>query len=211
MNILRRNKASKRPIIGINKAWRRAKLTFLYIDLIYRLRSQDVGAVDATGVLAQAFDKSFEEGLPIVRWISDEASKALQTMEKALRSGVREYKIATIADKVLDENGIIDRWFSTIVASGPRASAPHAKTSTRRISPGDPVVVGLEPIWMGYDGCIAYTFIVGQNAYWERILEDMVEVIRAGLEQMKPGTPARVLDEVSLKLSGSAATQTTHT
>jgi len=91
-----------------------------------------VKVVDTTEVLVEVFDKSFEEELSTVRWVSDIASKALQAVEEVLRPGIHEYEVATIADKVLDENGIVDRWFTTIVASGPRAATPHAKTSTRR-------------------------------------------------------------------------------
>ncbi len=199
MNILREYRAGKRPTIGINKAWGRTKLAFLYADLIDKLRLQGVEVVDATGVLVEVFDKPLEEELPIIRWVSDAASRALESVEEALGPGMREYEVAAIADKVLDENGIVDRWFTTIVASGPRAATSHARTSTRRISPGDPVVVDLGPMWMGYDGCVAYTFIAGQNRYWHRVLEDVVEAIKAGLEQAKPGIPVRILDEVPRK------------
>jgi len=200
MNMLGEYKVGKKLTIGVNKAWGRTKLAFLYADLIDRLRSQGVEVVDATGVLVEVFDKPLGEELPIIKWISDAASKALQAVEEALRPGIREYEVAAIADKVLDENGIVDRWFTTIVASGPRAASPHAKTSTRRISPGDPVIVDLGPIWMGYDGCVAHTFIVGQNKYWHGVLEDVVEAIRAGLEHVKPGIPVRLLDEIPRKL-----------
>jgi len=91
------------------------------------------------------------------------ASKALQTVKEVLRPGIRGRRVAAIADKVLDENGIVDRWFTTMVVSGPRTATPHAKTSTRRISPEDLVVVDLGPMWMGYDDYIAYTFIAGRN------------------------------------------------
>ena len=200
MNMLREYKVGKKPTIGVNKAWGRTRLTFLYADLIDRLRSRGVEVVDTTEVLAEVFDKPLEEELPIIKWVSDIASKALQAVEEVLRPGMREYEVAAIADKVLDENGIVDRWFTTIVASGSRAATPHAKTSTRRISPGDPVVVDLGPMWMGYDGCVAYTFIVGQNKYWHRVLEDVVEAVKTGLAQMKPGIPVRILDEVPRKL-----------
>jgi len=200
MNVLRGYKADKRSTIGVNKAWGRTKLTLLYADLIDRLRSQGVEVVDATEVLAEVFDKPLEEELPIIRWISDAASKALQAVEEALRPGMHEYEIAAIADKVLDENGIVDRWFSTMVASGPRAAAPHAKTSARRINPGDPVIVDLGPMWMGYDGCVAYTFIAGRNEYWQRVLEDVVEAARTGLEHVELGVPVRILDEIPRKL-----------
>lgn len=186
----------RRLVIGVNKAWGRTRLSFLYTDLLGVLHSQGVEVTDATELLALVFDKPFEEELKIIKWISDAASQALQAIEESLRPGIREYEIAAIADKVLDENGIIDRWFPTVVASGPRTASPHAKTSTRRISYGDPVIVDLDPFWMGYDGCVAHTFIVGQSEYWKEIFGKVVEAIRLSLKEAKPGVPVRVLDEV---------------
>ncbi len=49
---------------------------------------------------------------------------------------------------------------------------------------------------MGYDGCVAYTFIAGQSRYWEEVLEKVKQALQLGLEHVKPGTPVRVLDEV---------------
>jgi len=145
-------------------------------------------------VLASVFGKPLEVELPVVEWVSSVASKALYAVEEVLKPGVRECEVAAIVDRVLGENGIVDRWFPTIVASGPRAAIPHARTSTRRINDGDPVIVDLGPRWMGYDGCAAYTYIVGRNAYWERALNDVLEAIKIGLKHVKPGTPVKTLD-----------------
>ena len=188
-------KDAQRLVIGVNKAWGRTRTSFLYVDLLEALRSSGIEAIDATDILAQVFDKPFEEEQAIIKWISSVASRALQSIEEALRPGMSEYEVAAIADKVLDENGVTDRWFATIVASGPRAASPHAKTSTRRIAEGDPVIVDLGPLWMGYDGCVAHTFIAGRSSYWERIVEDVAEALRSGLKHAEPGAPVRVLDE----------------
>jgi Xaa-Pro aminopeptidase len=196
LGLLREYCKRQKLVIGINKMWGRIRLSFFYADLLEALHSQGIEIIDATNILTMVFDKPFEEELPIIKWISNAASQALQAIEEALRPGMREYEVAAIADKVLDENGIIDRWFSTIVASGPRAASPHAKTSTRKISPGDPIIVDLGPIWMGYDGCIAYTFIAGQNKYWKDIFEKVKHALWLGLEHARPKVPVRILDEI---------------
>jgi len=112
---------------------------------------------------------------------------------------MREYEVAAIIDKIPDENGIVDRWFSTIVASGPRAASPHAKTSSRKIGCGDPVIIDIGPVWMGYDGCIAHTFKAGRSQYWEGIIEKVSHALSMGLEKAKPGTPVSILDEIPRK------------
>lgn len=94
--------------------------------------------LDATTILTRVFDKPFEEEIAIVEWISEVGSRALEAVEEVLKPGLREYEVAAIADKVLSENGIVNRWFQTIVASGPRAAVPHAKTSGRKIAAGRP-------------------------------------------------------------------------
>jgi len=196
LSLLERHEKIERLVVGVNKAWGRTKVSFLYADLINALRARGIDLADATELLTYVFDKPFDEELAIVKWISDAASQALEAVEETLKPGMREYEVAAIADRVLSENGIVDRWFTTIVASGPRASSPHAKTSIRKIVPGDPVVVDLGPLWMGYDGCVAHTFIVGRNNYWNKVLGNVIDALRVGLEHAKPGVPVKVLDEI---------------
>ena len=190
---------SSKTRLGVNKSWGRNKLSFLYRDLLDILRSKGVETVDATHILTEVFDKPYEDELVIIKWISKVASRALEAVYDGLKPGMREYEVAAIIDKVLDENGIVDRWFSTIVASGSRAASPHAKTSSRKIGYGDPVIIDMGPVWMGYDGCIAHTFIVGQSQYWKDIVEKVSHALSRGLEEAKPGTPVRVLDEIPRK------------
>ena len=187
---------SKGMKMGIDKAWGRNKLSYLYADLLETLRVRGVEIVDATPILEEVFDKPFDEELRIVEWISEISSQALEAAYEHLRPGIRECELASLVDRVLNENGIIDRWFQTMVVSGPRAATPHAKTSTRRIGYGEPVIIDVGPLWMGYDGCVAHTFIAGQSRYWENILEEIIKTMKIGLDHAKPGTPVRVLDEV---------------
>ncbi len=116
--------------LGVNKVWGRGRLTYLYANLLEALRSRSVEVVDATPLLAEVFDKPYDEELVVVRWLSEASSRALEAVYEHLRPGVREYELAAVVDRVLDENGIVERWFPTIVASGPRTASPHAKTST---------------------------------------------------------------------------------
>lgn len=185
--------------LGVNKMWGRGKLTFLYMDLLHALQSKGIEIIDATRILAEVFSKPYDEEIPIINRVSQVASKALEAVYDHLKPGIREYELASVVDRVLDENGIVDRWFPTIVASGPRAASPHAKTSTRRIGYGEPVIVDTGPFWMGYDGCIAHTFIAGRNKYWEEVLEKVKQAVLLGLKHVKPGTPVHVLDELPRK------------
>ncbi len=100
----------------------------------------------------------------------------------------------------MEKNGIIEKWFPTIVTSGSRASAPHAYTSSRRIGYGEPVVVDIGPLWMGYDGCVAYTFIVGRNKFWEEVVNIVKQAISEGSRRAKPGISVRILDEVPRRI-----------
>jgi len=49
---------------------------------------------------------------------------------------------------------------------------------------------------MGYDGCIAHTFIAGRNQYWEDIMEKASHVLSHALENAKPGIPVSILDKI---------------
>ncbi len=182
--------------IGVNCWWGRGKLSFLYAGLLEALRSRSARIVDATPLLARVFDKPLDEELQIVRWLSEVCSRAIEIAIDRIAPGVRECEVAAVIDKTLDEAGVTDRWFSTIVASGYRAAAPHAKTSTKRIGYGEPVVIDVGPLWMGYDGCVAHTVVCGRDRFWEGVIETVREALVKGLERAKAGSLARILDEV---------------
>lgn len=119
-------KALPGPRLGINKVWGRGKLTFLHVDLLEALRSRGVTVTDATPALADVFDKPYEDEVPIIEWLSVTTSRAIEAAAEMLRPGMRENELAAIIDKTLEEEGIVERWFATIVASGPRAAAPRS-------------------------------------------------------------------------------------
>jgi|GEM_PF-1205530 len=186
--------------IGVNKSWGRTRISFIYVDVLNALAKEGFRVEDATPILTQVFDKPFSEELEIIEWISKVCSIALEEVYESLRPGLREYEIAKVVDKVLNENGIIDRVFPTIVASGYRAAAPHAHTSFKRIEHGEPVIVDMGPLWLGYDGCVAYTFIAGRGKKWEEIMGIVEEAIEEGLKYVRPGTPVKLLDIIPRKV-----------
>ena len=75
-SILSRQRRDFKPRLGVNKAWGRGKLTYLYADLIDVLRLRSFEVVDATSILAEAFDKPYEDEIAVIRWISEASSKA---------------------------------------------------------------------------------------------------------------------------------------
>ncbi len=176
----------------------------MHVDLLEALRSRGVTVTDATPALTGVFDRPYEEEVPIIEWLSVTTSRVIEAAAEVLRPGMRENELAAIIDKTLEE-GIVERWFATIVASGPRAAAPHAKTSTRRIEYGDPVVIDVGPYWMGYDGCVAHTLVVGRSEYWEGVVEKVLEALKAGLDIVRPGTPVKELDEVPRRVLAEAS------
>ncbi len=60
------SKVSSKIRLGANKSWGRNKLLFLYKDLLYILRFKGVETIDATHILTEVFDKSYEDELVII-------------------------------------------------------------------------------------------------------------------------------------------------
>ena len=63
---------------------------------------------------------------------------------------MRKYEVVAIIDMVLNNH----YFRSTHIL------AEEAKTSSRKIRHGDPVIIDMGTVWMGYIGCMEHTFIV---------------------------------------------------
>ncbi|RLI34974.1 hypothetical protein DRO53_02375, partial [Candidatus Bathyarchaeota archaeon] len=78
------------------------------------------------------------------------AEEALAEASKYVKPGVSELEVAAAAERVLRLGGSEFYPFSTLVASGFRASYPHAEPTRKKIRDGEPVVVDLGAKVSGY-------------------------------------------------------------
>lgn len=122
---------------------------------------------------------------------------------KAL-AGRTELEVAAEIESELRRAGFERVAFDTIVAAGPNAALPHARASTRRIEPGELVVLDFGGVLDGYCTDLTRTVVAGRpstplraSARQRELVERVTEAQRAAFEALAPGRQPEAADEAA--------------
>lgn len=123
------------------------------------------------------------------------ADAALAQVRHRLADGPTEAEFGLELDTAMRRMGADDVSFETIVASGPNGSRPHHRPSTRRISPGDLVVLDFGALVDGYHSDMTRSFVIGDPTAEQRDLYDLLLAVQlAGIAAVRAGTGAKDVD-----------------
>jgi Xaa-Pro aminopeptidase len=152
------------------------------MDLVERLRAvkapEEVAAIRAAAALAQ---DALAEVLPTVR------------------AGQSEIEVGAALESALRRRGSEWHPFPTIVASGPRAALPHARTSARPIQAGEWLLLDFGAQVDGYCADLTRTMVVGGRAdERQRMVYELVRSAQArALEHLRAGMTGREGDALA--------------
>jgi len=138
---------------------------------------------------------------------ADIADVALAQMKELLCEGPTEEEFGIALDFEMRRRGADGVAFETIVASGPNGALPHARPSSRRVEPGELVVIDFGAMVDGYRSDMTRTVSVGaprSNEHRE-LLEAVIGAQRAGVRAVRAGVTGGEVDAVcreSLKSAG---------
>jgi Xaa-Pro aminopeptidase len=123
------------------------------------------------------------------------AAAALRSTLEFLRPGTCERDIAIELEYAMRSMGAEAPSFDTIIASGPNSALPHARPGSRKIRPGDFVVVDYGAVWRGYHSDETCTFAVGgAGRRHQKIYAVVREAHDRALEAVRPGVACRDVD-----------------
>jgi Xaa-Pro aminopeptidase len=105
---------------------------------------------------------------------ADVATRALEQSVERVAPGMTELQVAGILEETLREEGSEAFPFPTIVASGPRAALPHARSSARGIARGEFLLIDFGAVVGGYCADVTRTFCVGAADAEQREVYDVV-------------------------------------
>jgi Xaa-Pro aminopeptidase len=151
-------------------------------DLVERLRAvkspEEVAAIRAAAALAQ---------------------DALAEVVPTLRPGQRELDVGAALESALRRRGSEWHPFPTIVASGPRAALPHARTSARAIEAGEWLLLDFGAQVDGYCADLTRTMVVGGRAdERQRMVYELVRGAQGrALEHLRAGMTGREGDALA--------------
>ena len=126
------------------------------------------------------------------------ATRALERLLPELRVGMTEIETAGLLEKALRDEGSEGFPFPSIVASGPRAALPHARSSHRVIESGDFLLLDFGAEVGGYCADLTRTVVLGRATREQRQVYDVVrranEIAIAGV---RPGMRGRDADALA--------------
>lgn len=154
----------------------------------------DAEYVTASEILAPLRMHKTAEEIDVLRRAAVTADRAVEAAIAACRSGVSETEIAQAVTAGFHTAGATEVTF-TVVAFGPNSAFPHHQTSTRRMDPGDPVLLDLGSKLDGYCSDITrMAFLRAPSPRYREIHRIVEDAVQAALASIKPGTPIREVD-----------------
>jgi Xaa-Pro aminopeptidase len=140
-----------------------------------------------TGLVEALRERKDPDELALIRQAADVAVRALEETLPQVRAGMTELEVAGALEHALRRHGSTSFPFPSIVASGPRAALPHARSSARRIEAGDFLLLDVGAEVGGYCADITRTVVVGRASDEQRAV---YEIVRAANELASAGVRA---------------------
>ncbi|MBA2627428.1 MAG: M24 family metallopeptidase [Gemmatimonadales bacterium] len=139
------------------------------------------------------------EEVAAIRAAAALAQEALEELLPSIRVGQTELDVAARLEGGLRRRGSEWHPFPTIVASGPRAALPHARTSARIISTGDWLLLDFGAQVDGYCADLTRTVVVGARAdARQRAVYDVVRTAQSrGISGVHAGLSGRDADALA--------------
>ena len=132
---------------------------------------------------------------------SDIMSEILDEVIESLTPGLTEKSIAWQIEALAREKGAESLAFPSIVASGPNGALPHAVPTTRKLGPGEPVVLDVGVKMDGYCCDMTRTVFLGKpNPKFRKIYKIVRQAQLAALQEIRPGVESTYPDTVAREI-----------
>lgn len=180
-----------------NREWDAAESESLKFANEFRKKYPAVDMIDAYPFFADLRMIKEPYELDLMRKAVKITTDGLEAMMKNARPGMYEYELEAYFDFVLTKNGVTDKAFKTIVASGERGTILHYSKNNCMAKDGDLVLVDCGAQYGWYCGDITRTFPVnGKYTPLQKQIYDIVlEGQRRVIETIKPGVKFSRLNE----------------
>jgi Xaa-Pro aminopeptidase len=152
-----------------------------------------------TGELVESLrERKDPDELELITQAAAVATRALARTLPQLRAGMTELAAAGVLEHALRDEGSEGFPFPSIVASGPRAALPHARSSAREIGAGELLLMDFGAEIGGYCADVTRTVVVGKADERQR---EVYEVVRganaAAAQRVRAGMRGRDADALA--------------
>ena len=180
-----------------NREWDAAESESLKFANEFRKKYPAVDMIDAYPFFADLRMIKEPYELDLMRKAVKITTDGLEAMMKNARPGMYEYELEAYFDFVLTKNGVTDKAFKTIVASGERGTILHYSKNNCMTKDGDLVLVDCGAQYGWYCGDITRTFPV--NGKYTPLQKQIYDIVLEGqhrvIETIRPGVKFSKLNE----------------
>jgi len=129
------------------------------------------------------------------------SDNAFDYIERIIHAGISEQEVAWELEKFMRENGSEPLPFNIIVASGPNSALPHAKTSSRTINAGEPVVIDMGARLGGYGSDLSRTICLGSpDKTFKKIYNTVLKAQLAAITKIEEGMTGEQADSFAREI-----------
>src|SRR4030095_7129602 len=131
---------------------------------------------------------------------------------KSTRPGLYEFQVAAVARYVFSLRGAGTDAYAAIVGGGPNGCILHYNQCTRQLRPDDLIVMDYAPTLLGYASDVTRTFPASGKFTDEqrKLVQDVLEIQRELIADVKPGARLSVLGEKCSRLLGQRGYRVDH-
>lgn len=130
-----------------------------------------------------------------IRKACEISCRAFENMLSRIHAGMTEKQVQIALEYEMLNLGAEGISFSTIVASGPNGSLPHAIPSDRVLQEGDLVTLDFGALYEGYHADMTRTIAIGQvSEQLEKMYSDVLEAQKRALAMIRCGVSCKEVD-----------------
>jgi Xaa-Pro aminopeptidase len=125
------------------------------------------------------------------------ADESYRAMTQAIAPRVMEIEVAAAGEYAARRRGATGFGFTPIVGSGPRSNAVVPTATTKRMEPGELVMIGIAPKVNGYAGVVGDLLPVSgkYTDSQKECLRHLKEAFKLTKAQLRPGVTGREIDK----------------
>jgi Xaa-Pro aminopeptidase len=153
---------------------------------------------ECSGLVSEQRECKDEEEISVLSMAANIADRAFAEALRDFHPGLRECDLKAELEYHILRLGGTSTSFSTIVASGPNGSYPHAGASERIINEGELITVDFGAVYQGYCSDMTRTIWYGKLGELEQnLLRQTREAQKVALQAVRPGVACSELDKTA--------------
>jgi len=178
--------------IGFESAYMSVREAALLSKGLKRRLYPTLGVIEKQRIIKE------EDEIRLIKKAANIAKSVCRQIRDEIRPGKTEKDISAKIDYLLKKKGADEAAFSTIVASGPNASMPHARPTSKKIKKKEPIVIDFGARFKGYNSDLTRSSFVGTiDEHFKLVYSIVADAQARAIDKIRPGIKISEIDKAA--------------